>query len=123
MADDRTNQDDVVVPLRPDQSRPRDPTGAERQARFREQRKRNGKGKVKQKHKDGARTVTRTAPPTVTLADARPNASAVTRSDVKIVTVPVAQDTGARMPAQCHGGIRACTLIAALALATVSGGF
>src|SRR5258706_1897412 len=124
MADDRTISDDVVVRLRPDQARPRDPTGAERQARFREQRKRNGKKKGKQKYKDGARTVTRTPPSTVTLADARPNASAVTRSDVEIVTVPVVPDTGARTPAQRHGrGIRFAALTAALALATVSGGF
>jgi hypothetical protein len=80
--DDATSIDNVhpfpgagAEPLRPDQSSPRDPTGAERQARFREQRKRNGKKKGKQKHKDGARTVT----PLVTPADARPNAPTVTQ--------------------------------------------
>jgi hypothetical protein len=94
MADDQIGaiaDDDVVVPLRPEQGRPKDPTAAERQARFRQNR-RNGSNKKRRKNNgkastvtpDPAPTVTPTPAPTVTpeptLADAPPLAATVTQS-------------------------------------------
>jgi hypothetical protein len=131
-SDDTTKtDDDVVVPLRPEQSGPKDPTGAERQARFRESLKRNGKGKRKKSNRkrgDGARTVTLALAP----VDAPPITPTVTPSDgVESVTLHarpaslvLAPNEEARASAQRHGrGIRFVALIAALGLATVSGGF
>ncbi len=86
--DTSTSEDDVVVPLRPEQPRPKDPTGAARQARFRENHRRNGKGKRKKNNKKrvgGAPTVT----PAPAFADAPPIAPTVTQSDgVEGVTLP-----------------------------------
>src|SRR5467141_4174347 len=42
---------------------------------------------------------------------------------VKDVRLSIASKVDVQAPGRRHGGIRACTLIAALALATVSGGF
>src|SRR6266404_2951090 len=42
---------------------------------------------------------------------------------VKDVRLPIASKVDVQAPGRRHGGIRACALIAALALATVSGGF
>jgi hypothetical protein len=76
--------------------RPKDPTGAERQARFRQNHKRNGRKKGKrnnQKRGERAPTVTPDVAPIVTpapvLADAPPIAPTVTQSDrVEGVTPP-----------------------------------
>jgi hypothetical protein len=119
--DTSTSEDDVVVPLRPDQARPKDPTGAERQARFRENHRRNGKGKRKKNNKkrvDGARTVT----PAPVFADAPPIAPTVTQLDAtEGVTLParpapLAPVTGVQVSAT-RAGIDVAAYTAAVALA------
>jgi hypothetical protein len=85
MADDQTIADDVVVPLRPE-ARLKDPTNAERQARFRKNHERNGRGKKarrnNKKRGDRTPTVTHDPVPTVTpvpaLSGARQIAPTVT---------------------------------------------
>jgi hypothetical protein len=169
--DDVTTANNVTPFPGTEPQRPQDPTGAERQARWRENNRRNGSNKKRRKNKKKASTVTPqpaltdAAPiaPTVTqfassesvtgrsvavrnaareaatvaapdsgyvarllMLEPAPAANAVTR--LVSVTVHDAHGVdnieGARAPGRRHGGgIRLAALTAALALATISGGF
>jgi len=89
--DTATAQNDVVIPLRPD-PHPKDRTGAERQARFRQNHRRNG-GREKTRRNNKNR---RPGAPTVTSEpahfDAPPIAPTVTQPQVEEVT-PSARET------------------------------
>jgi hypothetical protein len=125
--DTSASEDDVVVPLQPEQPRPKDSTGAERQARFRENHRRNGKGKRKKnirKRIDGAPAVT----PAPAFADAPPIAPTVTQSDgVEGVTLParpapLVPATGAQVSAT-RAAVDVAAYGAAIALASAAAFF
>jgi len=130
---DSTTGDDVVIPLRPDQARSKDPTGAERQARWRNNR-RNGGAKKHRKIKTKRTTGMLTVTPDSALAVTPPIAPTVTQKIGADVThypretstqrAPLAPSADVHVPAERHGrGIRFAALTAALALATVPAHF